>query len=416
MLNKLAGFRGFKFFDRRVGLIFSIVCALASIEVALAADAAVLQSGGSTRFAIVSRIHGDVSAVGVNGGTTRQLREGDALFVGERVSSSAISEAVLKTDDGGMIAVRPGAVFIAERFAAEGKATDNFVVRLLTGSFRVITGWIGKVNRAEHRIITPTATLGVRGTDHETYVLSPEMAVATSNREGTYDKVNRGGTTMEVGKNKLDIDAGRVGFAPAAPKSKDRALLTLLLPVLLDKVPNFFVPGKFDAELDQYSLISDESSQKLLDQKKKETAATPVAECVPLAIGTLWLEELDASIARADAPNIIAMFAPDVSVHVTVRGNDGALTAIDLDREQLVQSTLASIKDLKDYKQRRVSTEARLADVSGGGACQRIVVKSVVIEQGVQSGKPYRFESLEEYLLVHREGRWLSLKAESTQR
>jgi hypothetical protein len=39
----------------------------------------------------------------------------------------------------------------------------------------------------------------------------------------------------------------------------------------------------------------------------------------------------------------------------------------------------------------------------------------VVIEQGRQSGKPYRFESLEEYLLELRAGKWLAIKAETTQ-
>jgi hypothetical protein len=107
------------------------------------------------------------------------------------------------------------------------------------------------------------------------------------------------------------------------------------------------------------------------------------------------------------------MFAPDAAVRATVRGNDGQMSSVDLGREELAQSTLAALKGLRNYKQRRVWTEGKAADPVA--TCERIGVRSVVIEQGLQSGKPYRFESLEEYLLELRSGKWLAIKAETTQ-
>jgi len=109
------------------------------------------------------------------------------------------------------------------------------------------------------------------------------------------------------------------------------------------------------------------------------------------------------------------MLAPEAAVRATGRGSDGNMTSVDLGREELAQSTLAAMKGLKGYKQRRIRTEARLADPAAGGSCDRISLKSVVIEQGRQSGKPYRFESLEEYVLELQAGKWLSIKAEATQ-
>ena len=374
------------------------------------------------RFATVLRVRGEVMAYGGSSGKARQLREGDAVYVGERLRAPALAEAVLKTEDAGFIAIRPSTEFVAERFAAEDKPTDGLVARLLTGSLRVISGWIGRTNRSGHQVVTPTATIGIRGTDHEPYVLSAELAAATANREGTYDKVNRGGTTMQVGENKLDIDEGRVGFVRAAaaakerrPGFKERALMTILLPVLLDKVPDFYVPGEFDAELDGYSRTADQDSLRQLEQRRRAPDAAPAAECAPSAIARTWLGQLDGAIARRDAAAIVAMFAPEAAVRATVRGNDGAMTSVDLGREELAQSTVAALKGLKDYKQRRVWIEGKLADPAAGTACERIGLRSVVIEQGRQSGKPYRFESLEEYLLELRAGRWLAVKAETTQ-
>ena len=424
---------------------------------------------GNKRFATVLRIRGDISASG--GSMERKLREGDAVYVGEKVRAPALAEAVLKTDDAGMMAIRPGTEFVAERFAAEDTPTDGFTVRLVTGSLRVITGWIARTHRAGHTIVTPSATIGIRGTDHEPYVLSAELAAATANKEGTYDKVNRGGTTMQVGDNKLDIDAGRVGFvrAPSPPPKpnkdgfRERALLTILMPVLLDKVPDFYVPGAFDAELDRYSQTADQESQRQLEQRRKAppptppvapvaptnaqaavagpqsgnpgmqskpaptsapatapaSAATPaiatIAGCEPSSIAKTWLKQLDGAIARRNAPAIVALFAPDASVRATVRGNEGRMTSVDISREELAKSTLAAMKGLKDFKQRRVSTEGKLADSAAGAACNRISIKSVAIEQGRQSGKPYRFESLEDYVLELRAGKWLAVKAETTQ-
>ena len=367
------------------------------------------------RFAGVLRVRGEVVAYGGSSGQQRTLREGDAVYVGERVRAAALGEAVLKTEDAGFIAVRPNTDFVAERFAAEDKPTDSLALRIVTGSLRIISGWIAQTNRAGHKVMTPTATIGIRGTDHEPYVLSAELAEATSNREGTYDKVNRGGTTMEVGANKLDIDAGRVGFVRAPGKLKERALMTLLMPVLLEKVPNFYVPGEFDAELDRYSQTADQDSLRQLEQRRKGPAAAATVGCDPNAIARNWLKQLDTAIVRHDAPTIIAMFAADAAVRATVRGTDGSRTSIDLGREELAQSTITAMKGLKNYKQRRVMTEGKLADSAAGGSCDRITVKSVAIEQGRQSGKPYRFESVEDYVLELRAGRWLATKAETSQ-
>ena len=58
---------------------------------------------------------------------------------------------------------------------------------------------------------------------------------------------------------------------------------------------------------------------------------------------------------------------------------------------------------------------AGVAAQTGGDACDRISLRSVVVEQGKQSGKAYRFESLEQYSLELRSGKWIAVKAETTQ-
>lgn len=400
-------------------------------------------------FATVWRIRGEVQASGGVPGGHRTLREGDAVHVGDRVRADASAEVVLKTVDAGVVAVRPGAEFVAEKFVASGKTTDTSILRIVTGSLRLITGWIGQVNRGGHRVLTPTATIGIRGTDHEPYVMPAGMAAKTSYKEGTYDKVNRGRTALEVGEHSLEIEAGRVGFAQAPKMAfKKRALLTVLMPVLLDKIPDFYVPGEFDDELDRYSEIAGILSRRELERiggtaepappvptapstesapapkplaeppQATGTTAPPTADrlpgCDPATLGRAWVEALDGAIKRLDAPAIVAAFSPDVVVRASVRNKEGGMTTIELGRDELARSTLAAIGSLEGYRHRRVSVESTPA--TAGGACDRISIKTVVIEQGRQSGKPFRFESLEEYLIELRDGKWLAVRAETTQR
>jgi len=128
-----------------------------------------------------------------------------------------------------------------------------------------------------------------------------------------------------------------------------------------------------------------------------------------------WLRELDAATSRRDASAIVQKFAPEVQVRVTVRGADNARTTLEMGRDELARSTIAALAGLSEYQQRRPTIEGRLADESGG-ACNRISVRSVVIEQGKQNDRPYRLESVEEYVLERRGSRWLAIHAETTQR
>ena len=173
------------------------------------------------------------------------------------------------------------------------------------------------------------------------------------------------------------------------------------------------MPGEFDTELDRYSAGADQEAKRLLEQKRKSPGAA--AECAPVDIAKVWLAQLDDAIAKGDAQAVIAMFAQDAKVKANVKEKDGKMASVDLTRDELAQSTITAIKGLKDYRQRRVWTDARLTDLAGGAACDSISLRSAVVEQGKQSGKPYRFESLEQFSLMLRGGKWVAVRAETTQ-
>lgn len=394
------------------------------------------------RYATVVRIRGEVTASAGDTAPGRELREGSYVFVGERIRAGTTGEAVLKTDDAGYIALRPRAEFVMEQYAARGTAADVLGLRLVTGGLRIISGWIAQTSRARHVVNTSTATIGIRGTDHEPYVMTFELSETTKQPEGTYDKVNRGGTTMDVQGNRLDIDPGRVGFVRSRG-IVTRGLLTVLLPTLLDRVPDFYVPGQFEDELDRLSQGADEEARRALAQlepaREKQTpaeraepavpAASPktpaapapfpkpgpgAAACKADAVARTWLAQFDAAIQKRDAPAVIRKFAPEATLRAIVRGGGGESTTVEMRRDDLARSAIAAMAGLTEYQQRRPSIEA-VPVGEGAGLCGRIRVRSLVIEQGRQGGTPYRFESIEEFVLERRAGEWLAVAAETMQ-
>jgi len=121
-------------------------------------------------------------------------------------------------EDGGMVAMRPDTRLKIDRFNFDGKedGTERSFFSLFEGGFRAITGKIGKKNKVNYRITTPATTIGVRGTDHETFVVTPDSTLAATTATGTYNRVNLGETSMTTGKGTIFVLPNQMGFAGAA--------------------------------------------------------------------------------------------------------------------------------------------------------------------------------------------------------
>jgi hypothetical protein len=161
-----------------------------------------------------------------SGEYSRSLGKGDAVCVGETIVTAKSGSAKIKMADDGMVTVRPQTKFKIEKFVYRGTRKDNSLFALLRGALRVVTGKIGHRNPQNDLISTPTATIGVRGTDHEaTVILSGGKYPA-----GTYDKVNTGVTFIKTERGEVDIHPNQVGFV-ANPGD---------IPALLKEMPEFY--------------------------------------------------------------------------------------------------------------------------------------------------------------------------------
>lgn len=389
--------------------------AFATAGLVAAAPQAGAQSAAPAQvpFGTVTHVHGDVKAISPDG-SSRALAVGGSLYVGERVQSSDAGEALVKARDASLVAVRPRTNFTIEGFQARGRKDDNFAIRIVTGSLRLISGWIGKRNRNNYSIHAPNATIGIRGTDHEPYVLDQDVAGEQVWGTGTYDKVNSGATVLTSAGKSVDISPGKVGFVrgygtASAGSGTQKGLMTILLPTLLDKVPGFYVPGRFEAEVEQYARESEAAQKQSFDALKAQQAA-----CEPRKVARAWLKDFDAAIVRRDAQAVLAKFAPDVRVKASVKMSDGSLSTVEVSRDEMVASTLQALSTLSNYRHKRQTLQASAE--SPDLPCGRVSLKSVVVEQALQAGQPFRFDSLEEIVLEQRDGVWLAVSAATTQR
>ena len=162
----------------------------------------------------------------------RRPKQGDAIYEGEGVVTGADGEVHLDMQDGGYIGVRPGTRLNIVNFKAEGGQDDSFVLSLLEGSFRAVTGWITRSSGRRAEVQTPTVTIGIRGTDYEPLVI-PEGSKA--GEAGTYNRVNIGETEMRTAQGSVVVRPNQAGFVPHRGA---------LAPRLLDRMPAVFKPTR----------------------------------------------------------------------------------------------------------------------------------------------------------------------------
>jgi len=183
---------------------------------------------------------------------SRPLKAGDSVSEGDRVSSRG-GEVHLKMQDSGFLVVRPNTQVEIVAYKADGGDDDKGIFHLISGGLRSISGWIGKFNRKDYVVKTATATIGIRGTDHETRYI-PEGS--TEGEPGTYDRVYAGETVIETAEGQATVRPDQAGFQPA---KRGR-------PRLLKDIPGFFKPGPHEAEIN----AKHAEIQKEIDQRREE--------------------------------------------------------------------------------------------------------------------------------------------------
>ena len=115
------------------------------------------------------------------GETPRTLGKGLPLREGDRLTTSEGASAIIKLADGTRMTVRPNSELVLQQYQFHENAPDNsYLMQLVRGGFRAVTGLISKSSPNAARVQTNTATIGIRGTDFDARVCTGECAQESS--------------------------------------------------------------------------------------------------------------------------------------------------------------------------------------------------------------------------------------------
>jgi hypothetical protein len=176
-----------------------------------------------------------------NLGQIRPLTKGDSVRVGDLLKSGKGATLQLRMEDGGTIVLRPESQLVIESFVYKGiqDGSERIALALLNGGFRAVTGNIGQLHKENYSISTPNATVGIRGTDHETFFVARTPPGQTTVVEpGTYNHVISGATMLQSEQKKIMIKPNQTGFAA----------LSGVGPIILDKTLPIFGDAKTNSK------------------------------------------------------------------------------------------------------------------------------------------------------------------------
>lgn len=154
--------------------------------------------------ATVQTVSGDVRIE--SAGRQAPLGANQRVDSGATVHTGTNGRVMLRFDDGQMTALNPDTSFRVDeyRFDAAKPETGSVTVSLLKGALRMVTGLIGARSPERFAMKTPTATIGIRGTDF--------MAATGS----LYLSISQGLVTASTSAGSLTFGAGQLGFVSAA--------------------------------------------------------------------------------------------------------------------------------------------------------------------------------------------------------
>ena len=162
---------------------------------------AIAQTAGT-----IDLVEGSATVINATG-TRRAAAAGGTLAAGETIETAANAELHATLIDGAYLALRPNTSLKITTYRGNGDANDGSVMELARGALRTVTGWIGRAKPQNYRISTPTATVGIRGTDHEV------AHIETGADAGTHNRVYDGRTTLNSGGRAINVERGRAALA-----------------------------------------------------------------------------------------------------------------------------------------------------------------------------------------------------------
>jgi hypothetical protein len=111
----------------------------------------------------------------------RILQKTSVIYEKDTLITDGASQAQIVFTDNTLMTFREGSKFYIKEYNfnpnSGQKSVGKYIMNLIEGGFRTITGYIAKSNPSDYQVNTPVATIGVRGTDYAVYLKAGELFI-----------------------------------------------------------------------------------------------------------------------------------------------------------------------------------------------------------------------------------------------
>lgn len=160
----------------------------------------------------VVELKGKATAKSKNG-STRELAEGDAVYVDETLETNIDSTLQIELNDESLFTLSQNTQMSVNDFVyEEGSVKANMGANVVKGVFRYVSGKVEKLNPENVNIEIPSGTIGIRGTIVVGEIEGEKCLVALEPEEGSAVQ-HRIVISNNIGGQKQEVEITKPGFA-----------------------------------------------------------------------------------------------------------------------------------------------------------------------------------------------------------
>ncbi len=203
-----------------------------------------------TPAARVVWVKGTLTAVMPNS-EQRILQKQSVVYVNDMLVTDAATQAQIVFTDNTLMTFREGTKFYIKEYAYNPKvkkgSVGKYIMNLIEGGFRTITGLIAKNNPSDYQVNTPVATIGVRGTDYAVYLAEGQLFVGYYTGEPCVSSEDKSATVCLDADNKYVKVDGKDGIP--VPTSIQPDGFKQKLEIVPAKITAFTGPGSSPTDI-----------------------------------------------------------------------------------------------------------------------------------------------------------------------
>ncbi|MEM1197867.1 MAG: FecR domain-containing protein, partial [Pseudomonadota bacterium] len=132
------------------------------------------EQAGAETIGRADRIQNTVT--GLIDGRSRTLSRGDEVFRDQRIRTRAHSTAQFRFIDNTRLAVGASSSIVLDEAVFSGGSDEKLVLKAARGAFRFVSG---SLRKRAYQVVTPSSTVGVRGTMFDVFVGSGGETILT---------------------------------------------------------------------------------------------------------------------------------------------------------------------------------------------------------------------------------------------